>query len=255
MTPEGIRANILGNFKEAGLPVSTTISRNANSMLGSPVPIVRLSINQNPMEHFMVDVGDEKNKVEILGIDNNFKQLVLLVKEPKREYKIPKENREGKIEYEIKHTDSTERRYLMGLDERHLFISGLPKEEINTVEEAHKSLKHKEVISAEREGKEIKRQGEYFFVPLTEKEEDELLDKIDEKKEQTGKGFKKNGKLRRNGHRIHFVKRLVFMRRGRKIFAHGAVTHEQHAPLILDNWHRVYKNRETESLGISGFID
>ena len=79
MMAEEIRASILGNFKEAGLPVSTSISRD--TMFGSNVPIVRLSINENPREHFMVDVGDEKNRVEVLGIDENFKQLVLLVKD------------------------------------------------------------------------------------------------------------------------------------------------------------------------------
>lgn len=259
------RMNIIAGFKVAGLPVSTSISRNPSAMLGSPVPIVRLSINQGSQEYFMVDVGDEKNKVEVLAIDENFKQLVLLVKEPKREYKVPrktqkyevayKSTKDVKIEYEIRHTDPTERRYLMGLDEKHLFISGLPKENVNTVKEAHQCLKHAEVIKAEKEGIKVKRQGEYFFIPLTEKEEKEFMVKVDEWKKRKGKNVLRNASLRRRGHRPHFVKRFITMRRGTKRYAQGYVSHEQHIPLHLPGWHRIYKNRETESPGISGFID
>ena len=173
------------------------------------------------------------------------------MKEPKREYKVPKEDRDGNIRQISEYTDPTERRYLMGLDEKHLFISGLPKENINSVIEAHQALKHKAVIEAEKEGKEVKRQGEYFFIPLTGKEEEEFLVKVDRDKRIKCK----KDKLSRGGQRSHFVKRLVRMRRGRKVYAQGTVSHEQHNPLILSNWHMVYRNRETESPGISGFVD
>ena len=248
MNSDNIRVNLLAHFKEAELPVSTEISRNT---WRTNVPIVRLSVNESPVEHFMVDVGDEKNRVEVLNIDKNFKQLILLVKEPKREYKVAKEDRNGNIKQISEHSDPTERRYLMGLDEKHLFISGLPKENINTVAEAHQALKHKAVVEAEKEGKEVKRQGEYFFIPLTEKEEKEFLAKVDRDKKINCK----KDKLSRPGQRSHFVKRLIRMRRKRKVYAQGIVSHEQHNPLILSNWHMVYRNRETESPGISGFID
>jgi len=139
----------------------------------------------------------------------------------------------------------------MGLDERHLFISGLPKENIKTVAEAHQALKHKAVAEAEGEGKKAKRQGEYFFIPLTEREEEEFLAKIDRDR----KIKCKRDRLARPGHKPHFVKRLIRMRRGRKVYAQGVVSHEQHRPLVLSNWHMVYRNRETESPGISGFVD
>ncbi|GAH18440.1 unnamed protein product [marine sediment metagenome] len=248
MNTEDTKFNLLAHFKEAGLPLSTTTSRNT---WGSNVPIVRLSVNERPVEHFMVDVGDKKNRVEVLSIDENFRQLVLLVKEPKREYTIPRADSEGKIIQIKEHTDPTERRYLMGLDEKHLFISGLPKEDINTVGEAHQALKHGAVVEAEGEGREVKRQGEYFFIPLTEKEEREFLAKVDGDKEIKCK----KDKLSRRGQRPHFIKRLIRMRRRRKVYAHGTVTHEQHNPLILNNWHMVYRNRETESPGIGGFVD
>ncbi len=243
------RVNLLGIFKETGLPMSTTISRN--NAIGSNAPIVRLAVNERPKEHFMIDVGDEKNKVEVLNINKNFKQLVLLVKEPKRKYEVSEKDRDGNFKQISKYTDSTERRYLMGFDEKHLFISGLPKENIGTVAEAHQALKHKAVVDAEKEGKEIKRQGEYFFIPLDEKEEEDFFEKVDRDKKIKAK----RDKLSRRGQRSHFVRRLIRMRRNRKVYAQGAVTHEQHNPLILSNWHMVYKNRETESPGISGFID
>ncbi len=248
MNTDDIRANLLAHFKEAGLPASTTISR---STFLTNVPIVRLSVNERPAEHFMVDVGDEKNRVEVLSIDKSFRQLVLLVKEPRREYKVPKADRDGNIKQITEHTDPNERRYLMGLDERHLFISGLPKEDINTVAEAHQALKHKAVVEAEKIGKDIKRQGEYFFVPLTKAEEKELIDKVVADK----RILCKRDKLQRGGQRSHFIRKIIRMRRKRKVYAQGHVTHEQHQPLILPTWHRVYRNRETESPGISGFVD
>jgi len=192
--------------------------------------------------------------VEVLGIDGSFKQLVLLVKEPEREYFVKKEM-DGELKETKEHTDPTERRYLMGMDEKHLFISGLPKGDVSTVEEAHQVLKHAEVVKAEREGREVKRQGEYFFVPLTEKEEEDFMVKVDEWKKRKGKNILRNASLRRNGHRPHCVKRFITMRRGTKRYAQGNVTHEQHVPLYLPSWHRIYRNRETESPGISGFID
>jgi len=248
MNADDTRINLLACFKEVGLPVSTSISRNT---FLTNVPIVRLSVNERPAEHFMVDVGDEKNRVEVLNTDKDFKQLILLVKEPKREYTVPRADRDGNIKQIKEYTDPTERRYLMGLDEKHLFISGLPKENINTVAEAHQALKHKAVVEAEGEGKEIKRQGEYFFIPLSEKEEEEFLAKVDRDK----KIKCKKDRLSRRGQRPHFVKRLIRMRRGRKVYAQGIVSHEQHNPLILSNWHMVYRNRETESPGRNGFVD
>jgi len=248
MNTEDARVNLMAHFKEAGLPVSTAISR---STFLTNVPIVRLSVNERPAEHFMVDVGDEKNRVEVLNIDKNFRQLILLVKEPRREYKVPKADRDGNIKQIKEYTDPNERRYLMGLDERHLFISGLPREDINTVAEAHQALKHKAVVVAEKIGKDVKRQGEYFFVPLTKVEEEELIDKVVADK----RILCKRDKLQRGGRRSHFARRIIRMRRKRKVYAQGHVTHEQHQPLILPTWHRVYRNRETESPGIKGFVD
>lgn len=77
MNTNDIRVNLLAHFKEAELPISTTISRSA---FLTNVPIVRLSVDERPIEHFMVDVGDEKNRVEVLNIDKTFKQLILLGK-------------------------------------------------------------------------------------------------------------------------------------------------------------------------------
>jgi len=249
----------MANFKEAGLLLSTTTSRNT---FRTNVPIVRLSITERPVEHFSVDVGDEKNIVKVLSIDEDFKQLVLLVKEPRREYKIPLAHKSNltsdyklvpkeEIHYVTKYTDPMERTYLMGMDESSLFISGLPKEKVNTVADAHQVLKHKGVVAAEKEGREVKRQGEYFFVPLTKVEEKDLLDKVVADK----RILTVRGRLQRGGHRPHFVRRLMRMRRKRKVYAQGHVTHEQHIPLHLPTWHRVYRNRETESPGIFGFVD
>lgn len=256
------RMTLQAHFKEAGLPAMTTRSDRHN-MDGTPA-IVRLSVSERPTEHFLVDIGDDKNEVEVLDIDKKFRQVILRVKEPRREYKVPvpasimvyKKSKKNlaqqikEVKFETKYTDPTEQKYLMGMDEKHLFISGLPKEKVNTVADAHQVLKHREVVIAEKEGRKVKRQGEYFFVPMPKEEEKELIKKAD----VAGKTFVR-GRLVRGGHRPHFARRLIIMRRGTKKYAQGHITHEQHEPMYLPSWHRVYRNRETSSPGIRGFVD
>jgi hypothetical protein len=57
-----------------------------------------------------------------------------------------------------------EQHYLCSLDEGSYFVSQLPIQ-VKTVEQAFRCLKPKAVLAAERKGIEVKRQGEWFFVP------------------------------------------------------------------------------------------
>lgn len=55
--------------------------------------------------------------------------------------------------------------YLCSMDERQYFIAKLPHK-VKNVTEAFRSLKPEEVKQAETEGKEVLRQGEWFFIPV-----------------------------------------------------------------------------------------
>ena len=63
-------------------------------------------------------------------------------------------------------TDDSSRKYLMGMDEKHLFICQIPETErvVNKVVGAHRGLKPKEIRGAKE-----KRQGEFFFVEVKDK--------------------------------------------------------------------------------------
>lgn len=73
--------------------------------------------------------------------------------------------------YRFKHTaevtaniPATDTSFLIGYDEKHMFISML-KNAVNSVKEAHQELLPKELGNR----KDYKRQGEFFFVPATKK--------------------------------------------------------------------------------------
>ncbi len=58
--------------------------------------------------------------------------------------------------------------YLCSMDEGSYFVSRLPKK-VSSVKEAFDSLKPDAVKEAEQKGLEVKRQGEWFFIPEAEK--------------------------------------------------------------------------------------
>ncbi|MFX0033072.1 MAG: hypothetical protein ACFE9P_10435, partial [Candidatus Hermodarchaeota archaeon] len=128
---------------------------------------------KNRRQYFRIYPGDEDNDVRVIDVDAERQQLILLVSEPSREFQTFEFNEEtGFYDKEVtRRTSSLTRKYLVGMDETHLFISELPQEgAINKVKEAHKVLKPEYIIMSEKDNQRIRRQGEWFFVPVTEKE-------------------------------------------------------------------------------------
>lgn len=209
-------------------------------------------------ESFVIDTGDEQNDVQVIAKDEGLKQLVLSVHEPSREIEMSEgfRNVNGKYIQTLRKqmTPEEKRYYLMGMDERSLFISGLPADvpdDIESVQDAYTLLKPHEVEDAENEGRRVMRQGEWFFVKMTQSEEKSMFTHVDEHPEL----LKRSYRLRRGGNRPHMCKQYVGLRRGKKRHAQGMITHLQHVPLRLPTWHRIYGNLETESPGVRGFVD
>jgi len=143
------------------------------------------------------------------------------------------------------------RKFLMGVDERQLFIAQFIKG--TSVKDAHVSLKPTTLTLADGPtGKGTKRQGEWFFLPLNE-ERQKSLERVlaDEphlihKGEPIGPGG--------NPHKAAEIVRTIpeayrlkhgFSVRPQEVFVRGRVTHSDHAPLKLGRkWFHVIRNNE-----------
>jgi hypothetical protein len=226
-----------------------------------------------------------------MNIDNKIHQLVLHVKEPKRKFfaevgirdldsirkkfvEINSENikkhfstrrkvtfyEKNGIWGEDQETSDRSMLYLMGLDERQLFIARLPKA-ITTVAEAHKSLKATEVITAEGKalGKTI-RQGEWFFINATQEEIDEINKLVKQnivvikKKYPIGhRGIQVNSHVADEGVNMPPARLShgFSVRDREEIFVRGAVRHRDHETIKLGNWRKVIRNTEPQSEGFN----
>ena len=198
-------------------------------------------------EIFQIYPGDENNDVRVIDVDPNTQQLILLVNEPPQEFTTLEWDAETKETKEVKRTTpGFMRKYLLGMDEAHLFISELPQDgAINKVKDAHKVLKPEHIIKSEKETRRIKRQGEWFFIPVTS-EELKLIEKnmnLLEKKFPIVESF-----------RPHIAEQLLNIKN--EIFVTGKIKHVEHRTLKLNGWFRVLRNTEVRNrTGIFNWID
>jgi hypothetical protein len=124
---------------------------------------------------------------------------------------------------------ATEMTVLMGLDETSHFISALP-ERVGTVPEAHEVLRPNDVPEGSL------RQGEWFFIPATEKEIAQVVASLSSET-RIGKNMERS-----SSHRG-----LVVPVPGLGRFTIGTVQDSRsgrHAPLLLKDWHRIVRNTE-----------
>lgn len=250
-------------------------------------------------EYFRIYKGHEDNLVTVANVDKEINQLVLVVKETERNFEqknlldrahckeallVPKEDRlawanrihqgsgrRGKVTkvsvtpksgsywFEQK-TPGSVRHYLLGVDERQLFIAELPKA-VTSVAEAHRSLKSNTVTFAEgRAGGKTLRQGEWFFVEATEEEKESISRAIKNNKlSVVSKG--NIGRLTgaRPGGKAHIAQEAVVVGGGPRlahdfsvrerpeVFVRGNISHPDHATVHLHQWRRVLKNAEKEN--------
>jgi len=169
-------------------------------------------------------------------------------------------------------------RFLLGHDERHWFVAGIPESTpVSRVRDAKQALKPDVVQSSER-GIRIKdrdrrsnaariRQGEWFFVPAPNARVDRFL-------------VLRNEPIARGGGKPHVCEELYrfggetvyvspgapngltdeqyralsegersrwnwrVMRRNPKVYVRSRVCHPDHKTVVLDGWHEVFSNTE-----------
>jgi hypothetical protein len=281
---EGVRMGLEEQFEKAGLTCQILKQpiRSVNSDIFQ-MDIQRKIRGNARSEYFRIWPGGEHNRVEVVGVDKEIGQLVLMVAEEKRIFWSPLLDHEvrmaermasrekisvldaikrgrntkdvrkvGERKYEARATAGGEKmHYLCGVDERQLFIARLPKA-VSTVRDAHACLKRTDLLLAEGRapGKTI-RQGEWFFVPATHEEVQEIEFGLKKKRMFTVRNERIPG---RNGGKPHVAEQMVktiglplrhgFAVRDKEVFVKGRISHSDHESLNLRTWHKVILNNE-----------
>ena len=238
-------------FTKAGLPVRvekeplSSVSFSVNNQ-----DIFQMTIDtkgkKHKKEYFRVFPGHKNNDVRVIDTDSGKQQLILLVNEPEREYLVRIWDRDT-WSYEKQKSPGFLRKYLMGMDECHLFIAELPRNlgPINKIKDAYKALKPEDVIEKETDTNRIKRQGEWFFIPATKEEMRNINKNINlvEKKQPLGESKWKSA----NSHIADLLLTILTEQ-----FAKGKISHRDHKTLKLHGWFKVVKNNEARTSFISG---
>lgn len=256
--------DLIREFERAGLGLELT----REPIVAANADIFQMDIRRGRgREWFRLWRGHESNEARVADADRGRRQLVLLVREKNRAFleRIPKwrltprslqslragdsarvVREEGSDWIIERRTSGSLRRFLCGSDEAHLFVAQF--EGGTTVRDAHRRLKPKEVLEAERShsGRTL-RQGEWFFAPLSAVEGRVLAAAL----AATPYVLRRDESLGGNG-RAHVAEAVVLLE-GR-VFARGAVRHPDHKTLVLDGWRRVYRNAEVrqETFGSNG---
>jgi hypothetical protein len=156
--------------------------------------------------------------------------------------------KEGDAVWIRRTTEEQKRHFLVGRDERQLFMCRLPRA-CTTVTEAHAALR---VPEADLEARSVLeraiRQGEWFFVPAEAEEVARLEDELARGASQLHRGAAISRFIARMG-KPHVVDELVDTRdeKGKQqLFARGRVRHVDHKTVRLRGWYRVFRNREVE---------
>lgn len=227
---------------------------------------------------FMVWPGAEDNVASVQDYDKKLKQVVLFVKEEEREFwdnvrgfqnwnkgtaKLARTlginerdlrwNSAGGLWQARQRTHGDKRHMLVGHDERDLFMCQLPQA-VTTVRRAHEVLKPRELEVLVRKGGDYERQGEWFFIPISDAE----LEMIEDDRKlgvliiHTYIGI---GSLFGRGGKPHVAQEIVFYDHGvgRRVYVRGAVTHPDHRARKFRQWHRVLPNTEMNNTRPSFF--
>jgi len=269
-------SSLVSRFKEAGLPLALSGRPVVGSVVGSGADqIVQMSIGKGTREdgfreRFWISRGNAANRVEVIGIDRKLRQLVLFVHEPAREFeeRVWKSEAIGRGAWVIEKSkaEARKRHYLMGMDERHLFIAELPRP-ATTVAAAHAALRPNEAGSTTAHSGKVVRQGEWFFL-LPSPAESVLLEEgirtnrvVAWRKTAIGPVFdgspsehaltamSGNARVRQRQGNPHVADEVVILSgtipaEGRRVFVRGAIRHPEHKTVTVDGWRKVLRNAE-----------
>jgi len=246
-------------FAGAGVPLRVADAPFVRGVRNAA--IVQMDIRSRPKrgkrsEEVVIWPG-EAERLEVLGIDPAHQQVVLLVKEPQAVFEESLRLRGRDLKFQ-RHTTNEARRFLIGMDEQHLFIAPLSRR-AGSVAQAHAQLQPPEVVEARARSVRVVRQGEWFFLAA----DDALQTRIAEQVRRLGVerhvaiGVPRGA----NAPRGHFVDERVILRlpaaKDSNAFevwecVRGHVRHPDHKVLVLKRWHRVHRN--TEAAPRDGFV-
>lgn len=134
---------------------------------------------------------------------------------------------------------------LVGKDETHFFASVLPKR-VSTVESAHAILRPKEAIGV----RGVVRQGEFFYVPVTNKTLKNQLNKMNSTIAMAVNTIGLNSILAHAARSSMIIQDRHIGTDTRRIggsrYVRGAVYHSggHHKTIFLKDWHKVVRNNE-----------
>lgn len=187
-------------------------------------------------------------------------------------------------------------KFLCGHDERHWFVAAVPeKAAVSTVQTAFDALKPMTVRAREirfkvkprmrnaRRNAAFVRQGEWFFVPVASpiginsqwilhnepiRRGNGKPHMCEELVRQAGETVYMNARYPRGLSEVQYGRLLdrqpelrrmhwVVQRRNPTVFVRGKVRHADHKTIVLDGWHQVIMNTETEAVAMRhvSFID
>ena len=199
----GLVLKILNTPMRRGKIVSRSRVAEVNNLIFQ-MDIKRKTEGTRRTEWFEIFPGHESNNIQILDIDQKLNQILLLVREDIREFeeelrKQKDEHRANKqrsdleqrrIKYRetresfflIRKTPGGNRHFLMGVDERQLFVAQLKSGNgITNIVDARKSLGSSVKFHEGSRKMSPGRQGEWFFVDATQVQE-EVINLLLEKK-------------------------------------------------------------------------
>jgi hypothetical protein len=247
------KRNIEAAFARANVPLEITTGSLNRRLVKGGAEIVQLDIgNRRGKETILMNLPEDGD-VRVLGGDSDHQQVVVMVKEPEREFVERFWNRvTAKTEDRTRKTPGATRRFLMGMDEQHLFIAQLSESSNATsVKQAHETLRPRTVPKGRKAKKQkVRRTGEWFLIPATLSEIAQVEDhiKVYGVRKKVGIG---TGNGRRLAGRPHVVTESVLVGKVgfvRTEFVRGRILHPEHKVVKLKTWHKVQMNTEDRAV-------
>ena len=260
------KRNIEAAFARANVPLQIserTLNRRLIRGGGQMVEMAITETGKGETISMVLPEGEDVD-VRVLGGDPDLQQVVVMVKEPPRTFVARVYNRQTfKSEERVRKGPEATRRFLVGMDECHLFIAQMNGSATGTsVKQVHEDLRPREVPGPKKAKKlKIKRTGEWFLIPATVSEVKDIESYVQSfgVKKKVGIG----SHLGRMRGRPHVVTESVVLRQGRPDglpgtvfteFVRGRILHPDHKVVKLKEWHRVIMNTEDRTAG-SQWVD
>jgi hypothetical protein len=274
--------NLISHFASAGLDLrlaDSPFARGANAASIFQLDIRRARPHDVRSEHFLAWVGGKDNLAAVQGSDSTERQLVLAVRENEMEFEeaVPRwivksaPGAAGSMEWKkaiaaragvkaddvvarsggasiIRSTRGSTRHMLVGRDERQLFMCELPRA-CTSVRQAHEALRTPAARSRSRSALDQPvRQGEWFFVLVTNTEVDELERAIRGNRVVVRRKTSINSVIPRAG-KPHIADEIAVLVRPSsepRVYARGAIRHLDHKTIHIRQWRRVLRNLEVD---------